>query len=70
MARWDPAKFSFANRTRNTAYDMVTWVPRDPGNGFTYAIDGATGRPVRSTWPRCGHTCKECWPEGVELSDD
>ena len=48
--------------------DAVQWSPRRIGDGWTYAIDGATGEPVRSTWPRCGHSCRECWPEGVELS--
>ena len=68
MARWVPAKFAFANPRRNKALDNVVWVPRDPGQGNTYAIDGSTGEPVRSTWPRCGHSCKQCWPEGLELS--
>lgn len=58
----------FEFKTAKGPKPATVWTPRDPGNGNTYAIDGATGQPVRSTWPRCGHTCKECWPEGVELS--
>ena len=64
MPRGHKALFTFRNPNRRKEHDTVTWTPRDPGVGYTYAIDGATGEPVRSTWPRCGHTCRECWPEG------
>ena len=64
MPRGHKAQFTFRNPNRRKEHDTVTWVPRDPGAAFTYAIDGATGEPVRSTWPRCGHSCRECWPEG------
>lgn len=69
MAGWRDTIGGIAvNAKRKKAHDNVTWTPRDPGKGMTYARDGATGEPVRSTWPRCGHSCRECWPEGRELS--
>lgn len=68
MPRGHKGRFQFHNPNRKKAHDTVTWNPRDPGAGNTYAIDGATGLPVRSTWPQCGHTCRECWPEGHEAS--
>jgi len=45
--------------------EAVASLPKLPPPGFTYAIDGATGLPVPSTYPKCGKSCRSCWP-GVD----
>jgi hypothetical protein len=42
-------------------------LPPLPPEGYTYAIDGATGKRAKKVPAgKCGRSCRECWPFGSD----